>query len=337
MKRVNFLALALGVVLMLSAVGCNSSTIGTGRETAGGAPFELIAVVDKPQWEGFVGDTVRSVFSAPVAYVNQYEPRLDLMRILPTAFEGFLRVHRNVLFLSVGPDKELAIAAEKDKYADGQMMVLITAPDDKTLAQYLSDNREELLTIYEQAELDRAIRMNRKHKEGIVVEKIRKMFDVHIDIPRGYSLRGTSGDSLLVTSFEYPTATQGVAVYSYPYSGKSDFELPNLIRQRNNYMKNIPGPSGTSYMKTVDAYLPEVTYKRINGRFWAEVRGFWDLEGDYMGGPMISWSTLDQRNNRVVTIDCYVYSPKYNKRDLLRGLEALIYSVRLPEPEEEKK
>ena len=147
-------------------------------------------------------------------------------------------------------------------------------------------------------------------------------------------MRGTSGDSLLVTSFEYPVATQGLAVYSYPYSGKSDFELENLIAQRNNFMKNIPGPSGKSYMTTVEEYIPEVTYKRINGRFWAEMRGFWDLEGgDFMGGPMVSWSTLDTNTNQVVTIDCYVFSPKHGQRDLLRGLEALIYSVKFPKAE----
>lgn len=336
MKRERLFSLVAGVVAMLSAVGCNSSTLGTAQEAAGGAPFELIAVVDKPQWESFLGDTLRSVFSAPVAYVNQYEPRMDLMRIMPTAFEGFLRVHRNVLYLSVGADKKLSIAAEKNKYADGQLLVLITAPDNQTMANYLHENREQLLTLYEEAERDRSIRLNRKHKEGLVVEKIDKMFDMHIDIPRGYTMRGTSGDSLLVTSFEYPTATQGVAIYSYPYTGKSDFEKENLIRQRNNYMKNIPGPSDGSYMKTVDAYLPEVTYKRIGGRFWAEMRGFWDLEGDFMGGPMVSWSTLDTRTNKVVTIDCYIFSPKYGQRDLLRGVEHLIYSVKFPENKEEQ-
>ena len=170
-----------------------------------------------------------------------------------------------------------------------------------------------------------------------MVDKIRDMFGFSIDLPRGYTSRGTSGDSLLVTSFEYPTATQGIAIYSYPYKGKSDFELENLVAQRNNFVKNIPGPSGKSYMTTVEEYEPEVTYKRIGGRFWAEMRGFWNLKGgDFMGGPMLSWSTLDTKTNRVVCIDCYVFSPKHGQRDLVRGLEHLIFSVKFPteEPQE---
>ena len=337
-KMIVWVVVALGSAVSLGS--CNSSTLGTGQQAAGGAPYELIAVVEKPQWEGIVGDTLREIFASPVDYVNQYEPRMDLMRVMASAFEGFIKVHRNVLFVSVGPDKQLGISATKDQYADGQLIIYVTAPNNEAMASYLSENKEVFLTGFEDAERERAIKLNRKHKEGVMVDKIQKMFGFTIDLPRGYTSRGTSGDSLLVTSFEYPVATQGIAIYSYPYSGKSDFELENLIRQRDNFVKNIPGPSKGSYMKTVDVYTPEVKYKRINGRFWAEMRGFWDLQGDFMGGPLLSWSTLDTENNKVVCIDCYVFSPKHGQRDLLRGLEHLIYSVEFPKPEaaaEEKK
>ena len=334
----NFLNKLVGMLIVIGAgvvlIGCDSSTIGTGKQAAGGAPYELIAVVEKPQWEGPVGDTLREVFAQPVDYVNQYEPRLDLMRVMGSAFEGFIKVHRNVLFVTVAPDKPLGTSAVKERYSDGQLIVYVTAPNDEAMAAYLSENKEELVKAFEDAERERAIRLNKKHKEGVMVDKIKNMFGFHIDLPRGYTSRGTSGDSLLVTSFEYPLATQGIAIYSYPYTGKSDFERDNLIKQRNNFVKNIPGPSDGSYMKTVDVYTPEVKYKRINGRFWAEMRGFWDLEGDFMGGPMLSWSTLDTENNKVICIDCYVFSPKHGQRDLLRGLEHLIYSVEFPTVEE---
>lgn len=332
------LGAACALALLALSVGCNSSTIGTGQQAAGGAPYEIIAVVAQPQWEGAVGDTLRSIFSAPVPYVNENEPRMDLMRVLPSAFEGFIKVHRNVLYLSIKPElKEVTLSAKKNLYADGQTLLQLSAPNDQELIEYLSDNREEILTVYELAERNRALKMNKKHKEGVMVDKIREMFGFSIDLPRGYTSRGTSGDSLLVTSFEYPIATQGIAIYSYPYTGKQNFELESLIAQRNNFVKNIPGPSGRSYMTTVREYGPEVKYKRIGGRFWAEMRGFWDLEGgDFMGGPMISWSTLDTKTNRVVCIDCYVFSPKHGQRDLLRGLEHLIFSVEFPEDSEEK-
>lgn len=332
-----FSKIIASLVVLATLSSCDSATLGTAQQSAGGAPYELIAVVAQPQWEGEVGETLREVFSDPVLGLNEVEPRMDLMRVLPSAFEGFIKVHRNVLYLRVTPEvSEVQFEYKKSAYAADQALVTLVAPNDKALVEYLKNNKEDLLTLYELSERERALKMNRKHKEGVMVDKIRDMFGFAIDLPRGYTSRGTSGDSLLVTSFEYPTATQGIAIYSYPYTGKSDFEKENLIAQRNNFVKNIPGPSGKSYMTTVMEYEPEVTYKRIDGRFWAEMRGFWDLEGgDFMGGPMLSWSTLDTENNRVVCIDCYVFSPKHGQRDLVRGLEHLIYSVKFPEKTEE--
>lgn len=335
MKKL-FVCLAATLVA-LGFVGCNSSTLGTGMEAAGGAPYELIAIVDQPQWEGPVGDMLKEICSEPVPYLNETEPRLDLMRVLPSAFKGFIKVHRNVLSIVVDPSLEdISAIAEESKYSEDQMIIQVSAPNDELMLEYLKSHKTELLEAFELAERNRALKMNKRHKEGVMVDKIKEMFGFHIDLPRGYSPRGTSGDSLLVTSFEYPIATQGIAVYSYPSSGEEDFKAENLIAQRDNFVKNIPGPSGESYMTTEkDFYPPEVTYKRINGRLWAEMRGFWELEGgDFMGGPMLSWSTLDTESGKVVTIDCYVFSPKHGQRDLVRGMEHLIYSVSFPKDKE---
>lgn len=327
-------AIIAPVALLLAAAlsGCNSPTVGTAQQSAGGAAYELIAVVAQPQWEGSVGETLREIFADPVMYVSENEPRMDLMRVLPSAFQGFIKIHRNVIYVVVDPSKkEVTLEAQQNPYADGQLILKIIAPSDEAMCTYLKDNKEDILTAFEMAERNRALKMNKKHKEGVMVDKIKEMFNFSIDLPRGYTSRGTSGDSLLVTSFEYPTATQGIAIYSYPYEGKADFELDSLVAQRDNFVKNIPGPSGKSYMSTVKNFGPEVTYKRIDGRFWAEMRGFWNLEGgDFMGGPTVSWSTLDKERNRVVTIDCYIFSPKHGQRDLLHGVEHLIYSVTFP-------
>lgn len=322
------------VCTMLLAAGCNSATLGTGQEAASGAPYELIAVADNVLWEGPVGDTLRVICADIVPYLNEPEPRFNLMRVLPSAYKGFIKIHRNVLYLDIDPSVESVKAiAEQDKFADGQMFMKVTAPNAKVMTDFLSSYREDILVQYETAERDRALKMNSRYKEGVIVEDIKNMFRFHIDLPRGYTPRGTSGDSLLVASFEYPTATQGVAIYSYPYENENDLRLDSLVAQRNNFVKNIPGPSGKSYMTTVGgAYGPEIKYRMVNGRKWAEVRGFWNLEGgDFMGGPMINWSTLDEKNRKIVTIDCYVFSPKDGQRDLVRGMEHLIYSVKFPE------
>ena len=67
------------------------------------------------------------------------------------------------------------------------------------------------------------------------------------------------------------------------------------------------------------------------------MRGFWDVANDYMGGPFVSYTTINDATNEVFTIDCYVHSPKYGKRNFLRPLEHLVYLISFPKSVEQTK
>ena len=84
-------------------------------------------------------------------------------------------------------------------------------------------------------------------------------------------------------------------------------------------------------MITSDAFAPDYRLFRMEGRLWCELRGFWDVHGDFMGGPFVSYTTVDTATNRVFTLDGYVYSPKLHKRNFVRGVEHLLYTVSFPE------
>ncbi len=58
------------------------------------------------------------------------------------------------------------------------------------------------------------------------------------------------------------------------------------------------------------------------------MRGVWNVEHDFMGGPFVSYTFVDPGNNQIVTIYGYVYHPNKKKRNLLRQVEAILYSVR---------
>jgi hypothetical protein len=59
-----------------------------------------------------------------------------------------------------------------------------------------------------------------------------------------------------------------------------------------------------------------------------EMRGLWRVEHDFMGGPFVSYTFVDWRKNQIVTVFGYVYQPNKAKRNLLRQVEAIIYSTR---------
>jgi len=50
-----------------------------------------------------------------------------------------------------------------------------------------------------------------------------------------------------------------------------------------------------------------------------------------MGGPFVSVSTLDAARKRVLTVEGYIYSPRNAKRNYLRQVEAMVYSLSFPD------
>ena len=136
-------------------------------------------------------------------------------------------------------------------------------------------------------------------------------------------------------------ASQGFFIYKYPYEGKESLSAEALMKARNRFASRIPGPADGSYMSTVnkipneagDDYIPFIPEYRtllIGDRPWIEMVGLWDVENYFMGGPYVSYTTLNKATNEVVTIDCYVYYPKTKKRNMLRELQHLVYMADFP-------
>lgn len=50
------------------------------------------------------------------------------------------------------------------------------------------------------------------------------------------------------------------------------------------------------------------------------------MEGDMMGGPFVSHAHLDEKNQRVVVAETFVYAPGTKKAKLLRRGEASLYT-----------
>ena len=64
------------------------------------------------------------------------------------------------------------------------------------------------------------------------------------------------------------------------------------------------------------------------------LRGLWRVEGDMMGGPFVSHAQLDPSGQRVLVVEGFVYAPESNKANLIRRLEAALYTLRFQQAEE---
>ena len=330
------------VVTLLAVVGCDSFRSLTGaKKTAQGSPYEVLLVCDGYEWESQLGTELNALLETPVEMLNQTEPMFNVVRITARDFKHLLPSYRNILKVLCSPDiTETAILAQYDVVAAPQIVLTFQGPTIAAMCDYLKVNGASLLQVLEIAERNRTIEYAKKQGAKALEKIVKEEFDIEMSISNGFLFRAES-DDFLWASNEYPVASQGFFLYTHQFKGKASVTTEALVKARNEFAKRIPGPSDGSYMTTVsripniedDGYvefIPQRRVVKINGRDWIELRGFWEVAKDFMGGPYVSYTTLDERSGELLTLDCYVYSPKYGKRNFLRPLEHLVYGITFP-------
>ncbi len=327
------------IIIAMAAAALVSCGGGSGfdaaQRTSTGKPYELFVVIDEDKWaEGSaVGDTLRSILWEPFPMVNSYEPYYKLFQAPENQFVNLLRKYRNVLMYKVGAQyDEPSLTAEYDKWAEPQIVVSLTAPDDNTALAYLEvpQNREALLRIFDIAEMDRFIYQARRLDDERITDVVRERFGLEISIPTGYRIAADQPDFMWIR-YEPPLVSQGIVIYKYPLTNRSTFTAPYLLEKRNEFLARIPGPRAGSYMGTSEVMVPLLSQAEIDGRVWFVSQGFWETKGTYiMGGPFTAYSTVDALTREVITIDTYLFSPRYDKRQYVRQLQAMVQTASIP-------
>ena len=81
-----------------------------------------------------------------------------------------------------------------------------------------------------------------------------------------------------------------------------------------------------SYMTISNYQMPQMKWMRYKKMDFAEIRGFWEVQNDFMGGPFVAHIFYDKKTNNLLVLEGFVYSPRYDKRNYLRQVESIIYS-----------
>ncbi len=328
MKRL--LSFLIATLAMLSTSCDALHTAASTSINSQGSPYELIVVCNQPEWESPLGDTLQKILKDDIPYLAQIEPYFTVLRVTQQGYDKLVVRHRNIFIVNIVPTlSEPSIVVQYDVDAAPQIIMTLQAPTIPSATEYLSENQDMVMQVLEKAERDRSVEYAKKFSVKSLDDLIKSKFDISMRVPQGFTLRDEKDDFLWI-SYEYPKASQGFFIYSYPADGNSSLKSEALLKERNKYAALIPGPAENSYMSTFMEAAPDYRLFRIEGRLWAEMRGFWDVKGDFMGGPYVSYSTIDTRTNRVITIDCYVFSPDLGKRNYLRNLEHLLYNVEIP-------
>ena len=182
-------------------------------------------------------------------------------------------------------------------------------------------------------EIKRQIEVYKGYTNAKAKELAMQKFGIIVNIPNDMSQISESENFLWATDNK-SRVRRDIVIYSFPYTDKDTFTKEYLLAKRDSIMKyHIPGDIEGSYMGTEYNHIPPV-FKAISvrGEYCAELRGLWRIiNGSAMGGPFVSHTRLDEINQRVIMIEGFVYGAGSKKRNALRQVEAVLYSMQLPQ------
>lgn len=306
--------------------GCSGKGINL-KSSVSGKAGEVVVVTNKGNWDTEAGAALKSVLAVDYPFLPQKEPAFTLINIPENSFSSIFQKHRNIVILKTGENfTESKINIQDDIWAAPQTVVNISAPTEAEAAALILEKKDLLFNTLEQAERNRIIRNSIKYEELSLRKLVNKEFGGSPYFPKGYSLK-KQADNFLWISYETTYTNQGIFVYSFPYKDSTSLQLENILDGMNEVMeKYVPGMIDNSYMTISNYQMPQMKWMRYKKMDFAEIRGFWEVQNDFMGGPFVAHIFYDKKTNNLLVLEGFVYSPRYDKRNYLRQVESIIYS-----------
>ncbi|MFO7671619.1 MAG: DUF4837 family protein [Bacteroidales bacterium] len=320
--------------LLLTMFSCSNpgkqdgATGGIMPNITGGAG-EVLVVMDNFNWDNSAGALLQDILKEEISGLPQSEPLFDVIQITAASFDNFYRYHRSVVLTNIDSELEPQIRFRENVWAKPQIVVQMEAPNSRELHDLIEINEERIRNFLVQYDRNRLMATYRDTKDPAIQQEIASHHQIRLDIPRGYNM-DFSKDEYTSVSIEAPDLSQVIQVFDYPANGPEDLNTDALIARRNLITKEfVHGPREDSYMTLSPMYPPIAFDLKKGGMDVVELRGLWELENGFMGGPFISHSVYDASRNRIVTVDGYIYYPNQKKRVKLKQLEAIIYSLEI--------
>lgn len=315
-------------IMMIALASCKGNSAKKALlPNISGKAGEVIVVINKGDWEGTVGNTVRDILAADCPFLPQREPLYTLVNVAPSAFTNIFQIHRNILIFNIDSNvTNPGTVVRSDVWAAPQCVISVNAPDSESAATVFLENSEKIKSTIEQAERDRVIQNAKKYEERSLAPVVAEMAGGSPHFPSGYQLKKKTSDFIWI-AYVTTYTNQGIFVYKYPATGQDDFTVERLVEKRNEFLKNnVPGMFENTYMTTSTVATPSLEYIKYKGRDFAEIRGYWEVFNDYMGGPFVSHAFYSKDGKDIIVTEAFVYAPKYDKRHYLRQVESLLYS-----------
>ena len=351
--KLYFSSLFLLLLLIASCQGKAQS----GYSTVTGKVGEVLVVTETSVWEK--PEMKHCLDSNLTQFIMPYFPDVatfELIHKTPSQFEHGVKRYRNVLFLNIDKDykgEKGKIVKKKDVWAQGQMVIEVTASSYDMLLATCEAGMDEVHEIFDDISWRRIIDHFEGNDNRDARAKIKEQFGIDIVLP---------AHSKIVTSkknfyrVEFPSSSRpiefegmgktedvglvlsGMMIYQYDYVDSSQFNFDQLLRDRDTLLKYyVPHEVEGLYMGTQYAEIvyPEGNWaKSADGKITGyDIRGMFVFVGKPVhttGGAFWEFHFKHPKRNKMMCLSGYVDAPPTASwTHPLREIQAVIRSVKV--------
>jgi len=236
-------------------------------------------------------------------------------------------------FLKAKQDPTFQTSVGKDKWARGQIIIYLFANGKKELMETIRKNYPAIakrIRHHDKNQLDASIYVLKNESPGLI-KKIEKKFGFTIRIPGDYISIKEDVENFMWFKKKNQDGVLNIVIQKFPYTSIDQLNPENIIKLRDEYGKlHIASGAEGSYMVTNTEDLPTYDYTyEIDGQYAREVRGIWEMEKDFMGGPYATYVVHDKVSNELIFIDTFVYAPGKSKRDMMLQLDYIAKTLKI--------
>lgn len=325
MKKILFIFLST-----ILFVACGDAGDSFKRNSVGN-PHEVLVVCTQDFWDSPAGRALEEVLDTDIPGLPQSERSFRISRT--EQLGNLTKPFRNIINIDIDNRmySRTMLKYSRDVFARSQVVMTIQSPSRDEFEKYVRDNAKVIVDFFNSVELNRQIEaLQQKHSES-ALETVKELFGCELMIPVEMNGEKRGKDFVWLSDFNsVKPEILSFVMYSYPYTSVDNFSLENYIQKRDSVMKkNMPGGKPGQYIQTEKDFVM-ITETAHRDRYLQVARGLWYMENDMMGGPFVSHAVVDEKNNRVIVVEAFVYAAGQKKGKFIRKLEASLYTLKLP-------
>ncbi len=320
----------LAIIFLFSSCTENNTKSRLPR-SIGNTSEVLVVIQDENQWTGTVGKTLKKYLEADQYGLPQQESLFKLAHITGSSLSDLFQKHHSLIFVNINKKyKSVKLTRTDNKWAKPQVIFTLTAPSNKAFEKAFAQYSPQIIKGLNKVERQRIMNVFNAASDIKVMQKFANKFHLRTVLPEGFYVAKSEAGFMWLKR-DANKYNLGIIAISVPYKDTIQFSNASIASRIMLFMKNyIPGPTDGSYMSLDTTYVPPVT-KPVSDffvPFTTETRGMWRVEHDFMAGPFVAYTFINPVTKELTTLFGYVYKPNKNKRNLLRQVEALLYSTK---------